>query len=109
VIFPSAGLGGVPTAKNFLVQNLSAGRYLVGNVNAPEAPFSITSGAGGFDLGPPGIWKVKMLYTPTGLGPQTGSLVVTSNDKVHPSKTVNLQGTGMPGVPCRARKATLNR
>jgi len=48
-----------------------------------------------------------MLYTPTGLGPQTGSLVVTSNDKVHPSKTVNLQDTGMPGVPSLSIPALL--
>ena len=32
-----------------------------------------------------------MLFTPAGLGPETGALIILSNDKLHPSVTVNLQ------------------
>ena len=97
VDFPNAGLGEAPTPKTLVVQNLSAKHALVGDVGGPLAPFSITSGAGAFDLGPLGMLKVKMMFTPTGLGLAKGSLVVTSNDKAKPSVTVNLQGTGEPG------------
>ena len=68
VDFPNAGLGEAPTPKTLVVQNLSAKHALVGDVGGPLAPFSITSGAGAFDLGPLGMLKVKMMFTPTGLG-----------------------------------------
>jgi hypothetical protein len=46
-----AGLGGVLTVADFVIQNLSAKRNLVGNVGAPLGPYSITAGGGAFNLG----------------------------------------------------------
>jgi len=98
VVFPNAGVGGAPTQKNFLIQNLSGKYHLVGNVGAASAQFSFISGNGAFDLGPLGMEKVKMLFTPTAIGLQKGSLLITSNDKLYPlGLTVNLRGTGLPG------------
>ena len=100
VVFPNAGFGGAPTGSNFLIQNLSGKRHLVGNVGTPTGPFSFNAGGGGFDLPPLGMLKVKLRFTPTGLGPETGALIILSNDVLHHSPVeVNLQGAGKPGVP----------
>jgi hypothetical protein len=98
--FPAAGLDEAPVSANFIIQNLSGKRNLVGNVGTPTGPFSFNANTGGaFDLAPLGLKKIKLLFTPTGLGLETGSLIIMSNDPAHPSVTVNLQGTGEPGVP----------
>ena len=101
-LFPDAGLGVTPTHKNFLIQNLSAKHALVGNVGSPVggggSPFSIISGGGAFNIPPISMKKVSMLFTPTGVGLEKDSLLVTSNDKVLPSIVVHLKGTGKPGV-----------
>jgi hypothetical protein len=102
VVFPNAGLGGLPKHKAFLIQNLSANRALTGNVGAPAgpgSPFSIVSSAGAFNIPPVGMITVKMLFTPKTLGLAKDSLIVTSNDKLHPSVTMNLKGKGVPGIP----------
>ena len=84
--------------KTLIVQNINAKHALVGNVGSPVGPFAVTSGGGAFNLGPLGMLKVRMAFTPAGLGLEKGSLVITSNDKNSPF-TVNLDGTGDPGVP----------
>jgi len=96
--FPNAGVGEAPAFANFIIQNLSPRLPLIGNVGTPTGPFSFNANTGGaFDLGPLGLRKIKLLFTPTGLGPATGALVVTSNDRALPLVTVNLKGTGLPG------------
>ncbi len=101
VVFPKAGFGEAPTASNFLIQNVSAKHRLVGTVEPPTGPFSFGPGSGGsFDLPPLGMLKVKLRFTPAGLGPETGALIILSNDVLHHSPVqVNLQGAGKPGVP----------
>jgi hypothetical protein len=100
VVFPNAGFGEAPTQKTFIIQNLSAKLPLLGTVGAPTGPFSFIAGSGGpFNLGPLGMMKVKLRFTPTGLGLEPGSLIILSNDPAHFQVQVNLKGTGMPGVP----------
>src|ERR1700688_4097832 len=107
VIFPNAGLHGAPTHKSFLIHNLSIRRTLVGNVGSPVSFFSFVSGGGNFNIPPGGTQTVKMLFTPTGLGLEKSLLVIASNDRLHPSITVNLLGTGEPGVPSLSIPARL--
>ena len=96
---PKAGLGGAPTHGSFTIQNTSARHHLVGNVGSAASPFSVVLGGGGFDLPPVSApMPVKIRFTPTALGLQAGSVVVTSNDAANPSVTVNLKGRGRPGV-----------
>jgi len=99
VAFPNAGLGETPTRANFVIRNLNAKRPLAGNVGGATGPFGIISGDGPFSIGPLGMLKVRMTFTPAGLGVEKGSLLITTSDKVHPSVTVNLSGAGEPGVP----------
>jgi hypothetical protein len=101
LVFPNAGFGGAPKLKTLTVRNLSARYALVGDVEAPLGPFSIVSGGGAFDLSPHGTLKVRMMFTPTGLGLEEGSLAIVSNDEDGSTITtnVNLTGTGEPGVP----------
>jgi hypothetical protein len=81
VVFPNAGLDGVPTHHRFIIQNLSAKHALVGNVGSPVAPFSILSGGGAFNIPPVGMKTVRMFFKPTGLGLETSSLLGTSDAK----------------------------
>ena len=100
MVFPNAGFGEAPTDSNFLIQNVSAKHSLVGTVEPPTGPFSFGPGSGGpFTFPPLGIRKVKLRFTPTGLGPETDTLTVLSNDPMHSEVPVNLKGSGKPGVP----------
>lgn len=73
VLFPNAGLHGVPTHAGFRIHNLNTKRALVGNVGSPSSFFSFVSGGGAFSIPPAGVHLVKILYTPAGLGVEKSS------------------------------------
>jgi hypothetical protein len=58
---------------------------------APLAPFTVAAGAS---------TPLVITFTPTSVGAKTGSIVISSNDTVTPTVTVNVSGTGaIPPVP----------
>jgi len=81
--------------RNLVVSNRLRGSVLVGEVSSVAAPFSVISGGGAFALGSGQALTVKIEFAPTAPGPISSTLSIASNDPIHPSVAVALNGRGV--------------
>jgi len=93
--FLSVGTG-TSRGRTLRISNLARTGVLVGNVSA-AAPFFVTAGAGGFELAGHQSDTVTVKFQPTVPGRFSGTLMINSNDPVHPSVGVLLTGAGSAG------------
>jgi len=84
-------------SKMLTIKNAATKGEVIGNVPAGSAPFTVTAGSGPFDLLPGQKKPATVQYAPTAPGASAETLVITSNDPVHPSVKVKLSGTGASG------------
>ena len=70
---------------NLTVSSISSSNPSVFAVTAPSAGFPIV-------ISPGACFPFEVTYKPSGIGPQTGTLTISSDDPAHPS--VNVQATG---------------
>jgi hypothetical protein len=82
---------------------------LIGNVSTLTAPFSVTSGVGGFTLANGDSIAVTVQFEPAAVGPFADNLLITSNDLHHLLITVPLSGNGSPGRLAVARRLPFPR
>lgn len=104
VQFGSVGEGRTST-QDVIVRNIGEldCTFTSADVRAPAGPFSsvlvdLTPGA---VLGPQQSGVVQVTFAPTGAnGAESGFLDVVSNDPIHPTVEVPLQGTSVEVTPC---------
>jgi hypothetical protein len=94
--FLSVGIGKTKTLP-LTIKNSGKGGTLTGNVATVSAPFTVTSGGGGFSLSPGQTKIVAVEFVPTIVGAVSATLVITSNDPKHASVNVKITGTGQSG------------
>ena len=85
--FGTVGVGNSRT-RVLRIRNRSAQGVLVGNVSAPAAPFTVVAGGGAFQFSGRQSIPVTVEFKPTGPGPFSSTLTITSNDPAHPSVDV---------------------
>jgi hypothetical protein len=79
--------------------NLSYTTYLQVHVGALTAPFTTSYNPGSFNIAPRATLQFTLTYTPTQNTPTTQGLVITSNDPVNPTTTVQINGSGNSATP----------
>jgi hypothetical protein len=80
----------------FTVSNVGAGDIIIGKINGPSSPFSVTSdGCSGLTLPASASCSVTVKFNPTAVEKFTDILTIPSNDVEHLNITINLSGTGI--------------
>ena len=92
------------TAKTVTLTNTGTASLNIASI-AASGDFAISSNTCGAKLAKGKKCKVKVTFTPTGLGPETGSLTFTDNAANSP-QTVALSGTGIPPASLTPASAT---
>lgn len=82
--------------------NTGKSDLIVNSITSSNAQFSVAPPSAGFPvtIGPGACLPIQVTFTPTGSGPQTGTLTVSSNDPISP--TVNIPVSGVAGTPAIA-------
>jgi hypothetical protein len=81
-------------AQTLYLNNKGNANMTIGAVSVSGGAFSITQNSCTFPVPGNFYCTVSLSFSPSAAGPQTGSLVITSNDPVHPQLSVSLTGTG---------------
>lgn len=92
--FAKTFVGRTGKPKAVTIQNVDKKVPLFVTVGAATGPFTVTSGQGSTTLAPKQKLKVTVTYTPAAVGLESGALLITTGDPLHPSVTVNLTGSG---------------
>lgn len=89
--FPAQGTGTTSSAQPVVVTSSGTSPLNVSSVTI-SGPFQVSSdGCSGKSITPPGTCTVQVVFTPTAVGPATGTLTIPSDGG---TKTVALSGTG---------------
>ena len=94
--FGHVGIGVAPNARTIKLTNSGLGR-LTGTVGTLGAPFTVTVGAGAFDLLPGQKWTVTVQFAPVAVVHSATTLVITTDDPAIPVVNLEVSGTGAPG------------
>jgi beta propeller repeat protein len=98
--FGSVNIGN-SSALNFTISNTGTGNLVIGTIEEPPVPFSISSdGCSGHTLSALASCSVNINFSPTLEGSFTGTITVPSNDADNPDVSLNLTGTAtQPPAP----------
>jgi hypothetical protein len=96
VTFGKVGIGVTPGSTTFAVRNVGIGR-LTGSVSTLATPFSVSAGAGTFNLAPGQKQPVIVQFMPAAVGHTSATLSITSDDPAHLSVNLPIGGTGVGG------------
>ena len=108
VTFPPQGVGTTSAAKTVTVKNTGSTSLTIGSITT-TGPFSVSSSTGCLTgpIGPGGTCEVAVNFTPTAVGPATGTLVFNDNAPASP-QSVTLNGTGTAGPNVALSPASVN-
>ena len=81
------------------VQNKGAAALSVASLSLGKGMFSVVSPSTPFNVAAGGQQSVKMRFSPTVAGSQSGTLAIASNDPSNPTVRVSLMGQGAVAAP----------
>jgi hypothetical protein len=90
------------------VCNTSAGNLVVTSITSSNPEFEVVSPSGGFPVSVSHdfCFPFQVKFTPSGAGPRSAVLTITTNDPNFPSVQVTVTGTGQPGSDIRVTGST---
>src|SRR5262249_23947507 len=92
---------GGPAQVTANICNTGKADLIVTGITSSNAQFSVAPPTSGFPvtIGPGACLPIEVTFSPTGTGPQSGTLTVASNDPIKPSATIAVSGTaGKPTI-----------
>jgi hypothetical protein len=96
--FPLTGVGATAAPRPFEIKNLSKTNPLVGTIDPPVGPFTLSPVPGPFTVAPRGSTRIEVSFAPTGSTDYAANIEIDSNDPNHSQVNVALSGAGQAGL-----------
>lgn len=95
------------STKTFTVSNTGAAPLNVKGVATRNTRFRVTP-TDPFNLAPNSQKNLQVVFAPTKVGAESGQLILISNDRVSPTTTVLLEGTGVAAAKISVQPPSIN-
>ena len=92
--FGSVVQGASGSAVTFTIQNTGSANLTISTPLGQTGDYAVTTQPTSPVSGPSGSTTFQVVFTPTGQGTRTGTVVISSNDPTTPTFTLKLTGTG---------------